>query len=82
MRYDFYNITTFDFDVFLRGELRQKAQFKVKNINVSEITAPILYPKVRLVHHARSGQSKFLICARGESEGYLCHLREKHNFLM
>ena len=77
MRYDFYNITTFDFDVFLSGELRHKAQFKVKNIDVSEITAPILYPKVRLVHHARSGQSKFLICARGQSRESLCQFEER-----
>ena len=76
----FYNITTFDFDVFLRGELRHKAQFKVKNINVSEITAPILYPKVRLVHHARSGQSKCLIWAGGQSRESLCHPPMRHNF--
>ena len=80
MRDDFYNITTFDFDVFLRGELKHKAQFKVKNIKVSEITAPILYPKVRLVHHARSGQSKCLIWAGGQSRESLCHLPVRHNF--
>ena len=31
----FDNITTFDFDVFLRGELRHMAQVKVRNILIS-----------------------------------------------
>ena len=61
----FHNITTFEFHVFLSGYLRHLDTSNVRDFDGIEIAAPILYPKVRLVHHARSGQSKFLICARG-----------------
>ena len=44
------------------------------------MAAPILYPKVVLVHHARSGQSKCLIWAGGQSRESLCHLPVRHNF--
>ena len=50
------------------------------NFDGIEIPAPILYPKVRLVHHARSGQSKCLIWAGGQSRESLCHLPVRHNF--
>ena len=76
----FYNITTLKFHVFLSGYLRHLDASKVLDFDGFEMAAPILYPKVVLVHHARSGQSKCLIWAWGQSRESLCHLPVRHNF--
>ena len=76
----FYNITRLKFHVLPSGYLRHLDASKVLDFDGFEMAAPILYPKVVLVHHARSGQSKCLIWAWGQSRESLCHLPVRHNF--
>ena len=61
----FDNITTFIFHVFLSAYLRHLDAVLTLNSDCIVISTPKLYPKVRLVYHARSGQFKCLIYARG-----------------